>query len=198
MVVRLATKWGSSEPGAPCEIRMSVLELALFMRVFRDENPVDPGDAAATISHWFECDVSVAHVREAADAMIRRGWMTHRDGGLRAAPDGRDHARRSLHGIVAFMNRGTKVIDAALMMRMLNIARQEVDPPYEEDLDPADYDLDREDAPDRWMGPDGWTEVNPNAPKDEEQGAGTPGSNTDEERGAAGTRGAGENDDDKG
>ncbi|MGN5376443.1 hypothetical protein ACVOMT_22500 [Sphingomonas panni] len=37
---------------------MSVFELAIFMRVFRDEHPVDPGDVAATVGHWFNCDVT--------------------------------------------------------------------------------------------------------------------------------------------
>lgn len=161
MVVRLATKWGSSGGEGPCEIRMSVFELAMFMRIFRDENPVDPGDVAATVGHWFECDVTVAHVRAVADRMIRKGWLTHREGGLRAAPDGRDQARVSLHGIINFMRMGTKLLDVALMMNILNVAKHEVDPPYEEDLDPIDEDLDHPDAPDRWLTRDGWTDIDP-------------------------------------
>ncbi|MGT2516592.1 hypothetical protein ACVOMT_22495 [Sphingomonas panni] len=52
--------------------------------------------------------------------MIRKGWLTHREGGLRAAPDGRDQARVSLHGITTFMNMGTKLLDVAMMMKVLN------------------------------------------------------------------------------
>jgi hypothetical protein len=213
MVVRLATKWGSSGSEGPCEIRMSVFELAIFMRVFRDEHPVDPGDVAATVGHWFNCDVTAPQVGASADRMIRKGWLTHREGGLRAAPDGRDQARVSLHGITTFMNMGTKLLDVAMMMKVLNIAKLEVDPPYEEDLDPIDEDLDHPDAPDRWLTRDGWSDINPATGRPDPWGdsaGGKPGAGTGEDadtaRGdredgnandAAPQRRPGENDDDK-
>lgn len=93
------------------------------------------------------------------------------------------------------MRMGTKLLDVALMMNILNVAKHEVDPPYEEDLDPIDEDLDHPDAPDRWLTRDGWTDIDPATGKPDpwRNGSGPKGTRSgDGEAGNAASAGAGE------
>lgn len=45
---------------SPCMVDMSVLDLAIFMRVHRAQRPVDAGAVSLTVSHWFACRVDPA------------------------------------------------------------------------------------------------------------------------------------------
>ena len=116
---------------------MSVLNLAIFMRVHRAGGGSSAGDVSATISQWFACDVDPHQVESAIPPMLERGWLVLHDTGIRATIAGRKHGRLHLRGIVRMLDQGTRMLDVARMMSVLKLAMIELNGEHDDEDDKA-------------------------------------------------------------
>ncbi|MPS71210.1 MULTISPECIES: hypothetical protein [unclassified Novosphingobium] len=116
-------------------IDMSVLDLAIFLRVHRADRPTLAGEVSATVEHWFACPVDPREVERGFRRMLERGWIVRRSGGVRPTVAGRRHSRTHLRGLVRMMDQGTKMLDVARLMSVLNLAMIELDGEHEVDDD---------------------------------------------------------------
>ena len=114
-------------PGGPCTIDMSVLDLAIFLRVHRANRVSSVGEVSVTISQWFGCDVDPGQVERALPRMIEKQWLVRGQTGIRATIAGRKHGRLHLRGIVRMLDQGTSMLDVARMMSVLKLAMIELD-----------------------------------------------------------------------
>ncbi len=122
---------------APCMVNMSVLDLAIFMRVHRTNRVAVAGDVSATIGQWFDCVVDPREIEAGFRRMLALGWLVSRDSGVRPTIAGRRHGRMHLRGLVRMMDQGTKMLDVARMMSVLNLAMIELDGEHSDDDDEA-------------------------------------------------------------
>lgn len=113
-------------------IDMSVLELAIFLRVHRAGRGQSAGEVSATLSQWFGCTIDPREVEAAFPRMVEKGWLVRRDSGMRATTSGRKHGRLHLRGLIRMVDQGTRMVDVALTMSMLRLAEAELDGEYEE------------------------------------------------------------------
>ncbi len=111
----------------PCTLDMSVLDLAIFLRIHRSGGGQQAGAVAATISQWFACPVDPRDVERAFPRMLDLGWLATSAGGVRATMAGRKHGRLHLRGIVRMLDQGTRMLDVAVMMSVLKLAMTELD-----------------------------------------------------------------------
>ncbi|WP_062069327.1 MULTISPECIES: hypothetical protein [Sphingobium] len=118
---------GGVGTNVPCLIDMSVLDLAIFMRVHRAIKVTSAGEVSATLGHWFDCHFDAFEIEQRFRAMIGRGWLERKTGGVRPTIEGRRHGRAHLRGLVRMMDQGTSMLDVARMMSVLGIAMQELD-----------------------------------------------------------------------
>lgn len=119
----------------PCSINMSVLDLAIFLRVHRAGRGQTAGEVSATLSQWFNCAIDPGEVESAFPHMLEKGWLVRRETGVRATTSGRKHGRLHLRGLIRMIDQGTKMVDVALTMSMLKLAAVELDGDYEEEED---------------------------------------------------------------
>lgn len=117
---------------SPCSIDMSVLDLAIFLRVHRAGRGQSAGEVSATVSRWFGCEIDPREVECAFPRMLERGWLVRRESGVRATTIGRKHGQLHLRGIIRMIDQGTKMVDVALTMSMLRLAETELDGEHEE------------------------------------------------------------------
>ena len=122
-------------PGGPCSIDMSVLDLAIFLRIHRSGRGTSAGEVAQTISHWFQCAIDPLKVEQAFPRMADKGWLVRRETGMRATIMGRKHGRSHLRGIVRMLDQGTRMLDVAAMMSVLKLAMIELDGEHDDDDD---------------------------------------------------------------
>lgn len=135
-------------------LAMSVFELAIYMRVSRSTIAHRPGDIAATLTHWFDCDVDPQAVEDSCRSMLGKGWLVPFNGGMRATLAGRRAGSVHLRGLVRMMDMGTTMLDVAQWMTWLRIAGRELDGDLmEEDLAPLML-VDRDDERVRKGGTD--------------------------------------------
>ena len=120
-------------PGGPCSIDMSVLDLAIFLRVHRTNRGSSAGEVSSTVSQWFSCDVDPGEVERALPRMVEKGWLVRRDSVVRATTAGRRHGRLHLRGIVRMLDQGSRMLDVARMMSVLNLAMIELDGVHDDD-----------------------------------------------------------------
>ena len=125
----------ASGPGRPCSIDMSVLDLAIFLRIHRSGRGTSAGEVAQTISHWFQSDIDPHEVEQAFPRMADKGWLVRRETGMRATIMGRKHGRSHLRGIVRMLDQGTRMLDVAAMMSVLKLAMIELDGEHDDDDD---------------------------------------------------------------
>jgi len=125
----------ASGPGGPCSIDMSVLDLAIFLRIHRSGRGTSAGEVAQTISHWFQCDIDPREVEQSFPRMADNGWLVRRETGMRATIMGRKHGRSHLRGIVRMLDQGTRMLDVAAMMSVLKLAMIELDGEHDDDDD---------------------------------------------------------------
>ncbi len=123
--------------GGPCAIDMSLLDLAIFLRIHRSARGTSAGEVSSTISHWFQCDIDPQAIERAFPDMVEKGWLVRRETGMRATIKGRKHGRSHLRGIVRMLDQGTRMLDVAAMMSVLKLAMIELDG---EDDDEDDQD----------------------------------------------------------
>jgi len=124
---------GRADGPDPCIVDMSVLDLAIFMRVHRSNRVSFAGDVSATIGNWFACTVDPIEIEQGFRRMLERGWLMRRNKGVRATIAGRKHGRAHLRGLVRMMDQGTRMLDVARMMNVLNLAMIELDGDYDDD-----------------------------------------------------------------
>ena len=122
-------------PGGPCSIDMSVLDLAIFLRIHRSGRGTSAGEVAQTISHWFQSAIDPHEVEQAFPHMADKGWLVRRETGMRATIMGRKHGRSHLRGIVRMLDQGTRMLDVAAMMSVLKLAMIELDGEHDDDDD---------------------------------------------------------------
>jgi hypothetical protein len=125
----------ASGPGGPCSIDMSVLDLAIFLRIHRSGRGTSAGEVAQTISHWFQCDIDPHEVEQAFPRMADKDWLVRRETGMRATIKGQKHGRSHLRGIVRMLDQGTRMLDVAAMMSVLKLAMIELDGEHDDDDD---------------------------------------------------------------
>lgn len=106
---------------------MTVVELAVFLRVSRSAKPSSAGEVAATLGHWFDREVDPQATEATLRAMIGRGWLSVGTGGVRTARAGRHEARIALRGLIRMLDQGTRMIEVAAMTTMLKLAGFELD-----------------------------------------------------------------------
>ncbi|MEG8221854.1 hypothetical protein OSJ57_14650 [Sphingomonas sp. HH69] len=125
----------AGRPGGPvpCIVDMSVLDLAIFMQVHRSNRVSFAGDVSTTIGNWFACTVDPIEIEQGFRRMLARGWLMRRNKGVRATIAGRKHGCTHLRGLVRMMDQGTRMLDVARMMNVLNLAMIELDGDYEDD-----------------------------------------------------------------
>ncbi|MBW6532742.1 hypothetical protein KZ820_18520 [Sphingomonas sp. RRHST34] len=116
-------------------IDMSVLDLAVFLRIHRPSRGTSAGEVAQTVSHWFQCDVDPREVERSFPRMVDAGWLVRRPTGMRPTIKGRKHGRQHLRGIVRMLDQGTKMLDVARMMSVLQLAMIELDGEHDDDDD---------------------------------------------------------------
>jgi hypothetical protein len=119
----------------PCAIDMSVLDLAIFLRIHRSGRGTSAGEVSATISHWFNCEIDPREIESAFPRLEKNGWLVRRETGMRATIAGRKHGRNHLRGIVKMLDQGTKMLDVARMMNVLSLAMIELDGEHDCDDD---------------------------------------------------------------
>ena len=120
-------------PGGPCTIDMSVLDLAIFLRIHRSARGTSAGEVSTTISHWFQFDIDPRDVERSFPRMVDAGWLVRRESGMRATIKGRKHGRSHLRGIVRMLDQGTSMLDVARMMSVLKLAMIELDGEHDDD-----------------------------------------------------------------
>lgn len=120
-------------PGGPCSIDMSVLDLAIFLRIHRSGRGTSAGEVSQTISRWFQCQIDPRDVEQSFPRMVDNGWLVLRETGMRATIKGRKHGRNHLKGIVRMLDQGTKMLDVARMMTVLQLAMTELDGEHDDD-----------------------------------------------------------------
>lgn len=123
---------------SPCSIDMSVLDLAIFLRVHRAGRGQSAAEVSATVSRWFGCDIDPREIERALPRMLEKGWLVRRESGVRATTSGRKHGRLHLRGLIRMIDQGTKMVDVALTMSMLKLAAIELDGEHEEQEDDDD------------------------------------------------------------
>ena len=71
-------------PGGPCAVDMSVLDLAIFLRIHRSGRGTSAGEVAQTVGHWFDCQIDPREIERSFPRMVDAGWLVRRDSGMRA------------------------------------------------------------------------------------------------------------------
>ena len=106
---------------------MTVLELALFMSVFRASRPSTIDELRAVVSEWFDLAVEREVAAGAVTNMISNDWLAPDGGKLRPTDAGRRAARPLMEGVIRMLDQGTRLIDVALMMTVLRLSKGELD-----------------------------------------------------------------------
>jgi hypothetical protein len=106
---------------------MTVLELAIFICLFRAKSPLVAREIAEHITNWFEGLGQTGEIGVPVQRMIARGWLVAAGDRVRAGPEGREIARPLLEGVIRMLDSGTRLIDVALMMSVLRLTKGELD-----------------------------------------------------------------------
>lgn len=116
-----------AEPGGPFGWDMTAFELAIFICVFRSPSPMVADEIRVAVGRWFECSVSREIIAETIGHMIGHGWLIKANDRIRASIQGRDVARPLMNGIIRMLDQGTRLLDVALMMSLLQLTKGELD-----------------------------------------------------------------------
>jgi len=126
-MISMANDRDESRCGAPCGWDMTVLELAIFLCVWRAKQPLCLSDLCTTLAGWFECAVPPPVAVGPVANMVGRGWLVPVGDRLSAGEAGRKEARPLMNGIIRMLDQGTRLIDVALMMSLLRLTKGELD-----------------------------------------------------------------------
>ena len=116
-------------------IDMSVLDLAIFLRIHRSARGTSAGEVSTTVGHWFQCPIDPVEVEKAFRRMVENGWLVLRESGMRATIKGRKHGRAHLRGLIRMLDQGTSMLDVARMMSVLKLAMIELDGEHDDEDD---------------------------------------------------------------
>jgi AcrR family transcriptional regulator len=106
---------------------MTVLELALFMGVFRARRAPEIAELARVVSGWFEQPIAPETAAEPIAHMVASRWLAVEGDRLVATGEGRAAARPLVAGIIRMIDHGTRLVDVALMMTVLRLGQGELD-----------------------------------------------------------------------
>jgi hypothetical protein len=116
----------ASTTNLACEWDMTVLELAIFLAVYRAKRPPQFDDVLETLSTWFEGAVPRKTLSRGVLKMGARGWLVADGDRLLPAEPGRRAACPLVNGIIRLLDQGTRLIDVALMLAVLRLTREEL------------------------------------------------------------------------
>lgn len=108
------------------EWEMTVLELLIFLCVYRAKRPARLADLCATLAEWFERPVLPEVASTAVARMVQYRWLIVDGDRLRPAAEGRETARPLMNGVIRMLDQGTKLIDVVLMMSVLRLTMDEL------------------------------------------------------------------------
>lgn len=114
-------------PGGPFGWDMTAFELAIFVCVFRSRSPMLVEEIRCAVGRWFERSIPGDIMADIIGHMIGRGWLIKSRGRIRASFQGRDAARPLMNGIIRMLDQGTRLLDVALMMSLLQLTKGELD-----------------------------------------------------------------------
>ncbi len=114
-------------PAGPFGWDMTAFELAVFICVFRSPSSMLIDEIRAGVSRWFEGLIPREMMAETVGHMIGRGWLIKSGHRFRASIEGRDAARPLMNGIIRMLDQGTRLLDVALMMSLLQLTKGELD-----------------------------------------------------------------------
>lgn len=114
-------------PDAPFGWDMTVFELAIFICVYRSPSPMRAQEIHDGVGRWFDCGISGETFADSVGHMTGRGWLIKRGDRFRASVQGRDMARPLMNGIIRMLDQGTRLLDVALMMSVLQLTKGELD-----------------------------------------------------------------------
>ncbi|WP_337847853.1 hypothetical protein [Sphingomonas sp.] len=106
---------------------MTVLELAIFLCVYRTRGPTSLQTLGPVLSNWFECPVCLGDLTDPVANMLEQGWLVQDQDGLKPSRRGRCGARHLMNGIIRILDHGTRLIDVALMLSVLRLTKGELD-----------------------------------------------------------------------
>ncbi|AOH87324.1 hypothetical protein AWL63_24215 (plasmid) [Sphingomonas panacis] len=106
---------------------MTVVELAIFIAVYRAAQPIGADVLSNILGRWFESVVGPDDIAGAVTNMVERGWLVMIGGRLMATQDGRRVASHLMNGVIRMLDQGTRLIDVALMMSVLRLTKGELD-----------------------------------------------------------------------
>lgn len=115
---------GGEEPEA---WGMTVMELAIFLSIYRARSSLKLEAICEKLAHWFEHPLAVESVVEPVARMVSRRWLAADGDRLRPTSAGRAVARPLLRGTVKMLDSGTELLQVALMMSVLGFAANELD-----------------------------------------------------------------------
>lgn len=114
-------------PGGPFDWNMTAFELAIFVCVFRSPSPMLIDEIRRAVGRWFESTIPRETMAETIGHMIGRGWLIKSKDRIRASVQGREVARPLMNGIIRMLDQGTRLLDVALMMSLLQLTKGELD-----------------------------------------------------------------------
>ena len=114
-------------PGAPFGWDMTAFELAIFICVYRSRSPMRAQDIHHAVGQWFDCGIPGETLADSVGHMTGRGWLIKCGDRFRASIQGRDMARPLMNGIIRMLDQGTRLLDVALMMSVLQLTKGELD-----------------------------------------------------------------------
>ena len=126
-MISTANDPGISRADPATEWDMSVLELAIFIAVYRAKAPPSFDAVSQTVSSWFESAIPRRAMSRAILRMGARGWLLAKGDRLVAGEAGRRAVAPLMNGIIRLLDHGTRLIDVALMMAVLRLTREELE-----------------------------------------------------------------------
>lgn len=106
---------------------MTVLELSIFVCVYRAKEPMRLPEILHVIQSWFEGVRLPGQVATPTHRMVQYGWLIPVGDRVRASRRGREAARPMMEGLIRMLDHGTRLIDVALMMSVLRLTKGELD-----------------------------------------------------------------------
>jgi hypothetical protein len=107
--------------------QMTVIELMVFVCVYRANRPLRPREVCTILDNWTEAVIAHIDAERAIALMVGRGWLIGAGDCVKATEEGREVARPLMNGLIQMLDQGTRLIDVALMMSLLRLTKGELD-----------------------------------------------------------------------
>ncbi|MGF7151648.1 hypothetical protein FHS96_005314 [Sphingomonas zeicaulis] len=112
---------------APDAWGMTVMELAIFLSIYRARSSLRLEAICESLGTWFEHPLAVESIVQPVGRMVARRWLAPDGDRLRPTREGREVARPLLRGTVKMLDSGSELLQVALMMSVLGFAANELD-----------------------------------------------------------------------